>query len=141
MQVNAIEEGFVRSFVRRDRRARILEQLASPAKRRKLHKRLAHTFIWDLDPRYAYRAEDASILTRAWDARDAYGKDPHVHVICDRSELDGKALPLSEVTRSLPCFGVVIIFGPEHLAHYHTEDPGPDWVLLRTSPARRAGRT
>ena len=125
-----VEERFVRSFIRRDRRNRILEQLASPRKRRKLHHRLAHTFIWDLDSRYAYRSEDASILSRAWDAMEAYGKDPVVHVICQDSKLDGQALPLSEVTSLQPSFGAVIIFGPEHLAHYLSEDPAQPTLPL-----------
>ena len=52
--MNTIEETFVKTFIKRDRRQSWLQRLAAPKTRAKHVHRLAHTLDRELDERYMY---------------------------------------------------------------------------------------
>ncbi|HEX7862034.1 MAG TPA: hypothetical protein VF773_17000 [Verrucomicrobiae bacterium] len=126
------ETELISSFVVPEKRARYLELLAKPKRRREILDRLNHCF--DIMPQFATTsnwrlASELERLLRAKGAGDI------AHVIADNSELDGLDLPLFEALDGVLShqFGSVVSCIPGRLAFYKKEAPGDAFILERKS--------
>jgi hypothetical protein len=126
------EAGFVNSFMVRERRARALELLSSPAKRIKLLDRLDHRP--DLDVRYCEAIPPASDSPADIDRLlRGYGAPDKAYVLSSSRTLDGKVLGLRGALDEIVGHGMgsVISCIPGQLAYYEGESAGDRCILRR----------
>lgn len=126
------EEAFVKAFLTSEKRARFLQFLANPRRRKEILDKLNH----DLP----YMREFASTVPGHQDFPEelekllkAKGAGPTCHVIADGLKADGRELPLREAL-NLVClhpFGAVLSCVPGQLAYYKPEAPEAGILLER----------
>ena len=124
------ETAFVSAFVVPEKRARYLEFLAKPKRRRELLDRLNHFF--DFVPQFATVTGSRSAAELEHFLR-AKGAGDTAHIIADSSDLDGLDLELGKAldgALSHP-FGSVVSCIPGRLAFYKQEAPGEAFILER----------
>jgi hypothetical protein len=127
------EEALIRSFVRPERRARLLELLQSPNRRAKLRAGLAH--FQDLDIRYAVRVPAAKQGVRDIEAMlRERGAPDTCYVLSESSELDARELPLKSALEQVVGRGMGTFLSciPGKLGYFESEDIGERYVLHRT---------
>ena len=129
------EVAFCTVFIRREKRRRYRDLLASPKRRREVLDLLNHgadiaRSLARLVPAHQRSAADVELLLRA------RGAGTTCHVITDGLEIDGEKAPLRQalVEAEGHRFGVVLSCIPGQLAFYKEEAPG-DWFLLERRPA------
>lgn len=129
------EEAFVKAFLRSEKRARFLEYLGNPKRRREALVQLNHAlpylpeFATEVPAEQDFPEELEKLLK-------ARGAGPTCHVLAAGLRADGRELPLREAL-NLIClqeFGAVLACLPGHLAYYRPEAPRPGILLQR--PAR-----
>lgn len=126
------EEAFAKAFLTSGKRARFVQLLADPKRRKEILPCLDH----DLH----YMPGFATEAPRAQDFPDALekllmakGAGPTCHVIAHGLKADGRELPLGEALR-LICmseFGAILSCLPGRLAYYRPEAPRPGILLER----------
>ncbi len=126
------EEAFVKAFLTSEKRARFIQFLSTPKRRKEILNRLSH----DLP----YLPDFATEVPGAQDFPDelekllkAKGAGPSCHVIADGLKADGRDLPLSEAL-NLICMhelGAVLSCVPGRLAYYKPASPGGGIILER----------
>lgn len=131
-----VEEATVRAFVLPERRQRWVTLLASPAGRRKVTERLAHSPDHDL--RYAAQltAEEQKARSILATLRER-GAPAVCHVISE-GDLDGQDLALSDALDRVvgAGTGTLLICVPGELAYYEGEEQGDRYILHRHPVAR-----
>lgn len=124
------EEAFAKAFITSEKRARFIQFLAAPKRRKEMLERLNH----DLP----YLSKYAIEVPGEQDFPDgletllrAKGAGPTCHVIADRLKADGRELPLLEALNQvcLHEFGAILSCVPGRLAYYKPESPGPGIIL------------
>lgn len=126
------EEAFVKAFLTSEKRARFLQFLANPRRRKEILVKLNH----DLP----YMPEFASTVPGHQDFPEelekllrAKGAGPTCHVLADGLKADGRELPLRGAL-NLVClhpFGAILSCIPGRLAYYKPEAPGAGILLER----------
>ncbi len=126
------EEAFVKAFLTSEKRARFLQFLANPRRRKEILDKLNH----DLP----YMPEFAATVPSQQDFPEELekllktkGAGPSCHVIADSLKADGRDLPLREAL-NLIClhpFGAILCCVPGRLAYYRPEAPGAGILLER----------
>jgi len=130
--VLSAEEAFVKAFLTSEKRARFLQFLANPRRRKEILDKLNH----DLP----YMPEFAAMVPGHQDFPEelekllkAKGAGPACHVIANGLKADGRELPLREAL-NLIClhpFGAILSCVPGRLAYYKPEAPGAGILLER----------
>jgi len=130
--VLSAEEAFVKAFLTSEKRARFLQFLANPRRRKEILDKLNH----DLP----FMPEFASTVPGHQDFPEelekllqAKGAGPICHVIADGLKADGRDLPLREAL-NLVClhpFGAILSCVPGRLAYYKPEAPEAGILLER----------
>jgi len=126
------EEAFIRSFVVKQRRDRLIEFLANRKQRRKATATLAH--FRDLDPRFVVRLssgeQNPESIARALRQR---GAADTCHVISESAELDGKRLTLEVALEQIvgQGRGTLLSCVPGALGYFEGEEPGDRCILAR----------
>lgn len=126
------EEAFAKAFIASEKRARFIQFLANPKRRKEMLNRLNHHLPYL--PGFAIEVpgnqdfpEELEKLLRA------KGAGPSCHVIADGLKADGRELPLREAL-DLIClheFGAILSCLRGRLAYYKPESPGHGIILER----------
>ena len=125
-------EAFVRSFIVPRKRARLIELLANPKRRRDVRRTLPH--FRDLDPRWIIPIRsgehDAQSIERAL---RRLGARDFCHVISEDRVIDGQQLPLTVALHTVVSSftGSLLSRVPGVLAYYEGEDLGANCILFR----------
>ncbi len=126
------EEAFVKAFLTSEKRARFLQFLANPRRRKEILDKLNHdlpympTFATAVPGHQDFPEELEKLLK-------AKGAGATCHVIADGLKADGRDLPLREAL-NLIClhpFGAILSCVPGRLAYYKPEAPGAGILLER----------
>ena len=126
------EEAFVKAFLTSEKRARFLQFLANPRRRKEILDKLNHdlpympTFATAVPGHQDFPEELEKLLK-------AKGAGATCHVIADGLKADGRDLPLREAL-NLIClhpFGAILCCVPGRLAYYRPEAPGAGILLER----------
>lgn len=126
------EEAFARAFLPSEKRARFIQQLTDPKKRREMLERLNRDlpympgFATEVPGSQDFPSELEKLL-RAKGAGDA------CYVLADGLKADGRELPLREAL-NLVCLherGAILSCLPGRLAYYKPESPRPGLILER----------
>jgi hypothetical protein len=137
------EEALIRAFITPEKRARYLDKLASPKKRRKfIAERLYH--MGDLDPRYARKLEPGMPLVPFEERHDAHiettydvlrgrGAPANCHVISTNDDLDGHEMDLLSALRAIVGRqdGTLISCVPGRLGYFEGEGYNERFILER----------
>jgi hypothetical protein len=130
------EETLINAFVRSAKRARFIELLGNPKRRRRCLDDLYH--FKDLDPRYLISIppgeQHAKNIAALLAAR---GAPSFCHVISTDAELDGRDLVLVDVLEQIVGFGegTLISYIPGRLGYFEGEDHR---FILERSVAQQA---
>ena len=128
--MNEHEAAFVQSFIVPRKRARYLELLSSPKRRRKILERLNHSLDLDWD----FATPDDSATPEMLEASlKKKGARASCYIVAACTPLDGAILPLTkgvEVAFLHP-FGIVLSCIPGKLAYYKPESPESGAVLCK----------
>ena len=134
MKLSPHEEGFVETFVSRDRRDRVRGQLRNHKRRRKYLDRLNHTP--DLDDRFLYKvpppqqhvSEILALLRKR-------GAPESCFAISGPDGLDRTELPLEEALSAVVGRGIGTVLSclPGRLAYYEGEDAGERYILEKAA--------
>lgn len=126
------EEAFVKAFLTSEKRARFLQFLANPRRRKEI--------LAKLNRDLPFMREFASTVPGDQDFPEelekllqAKGAGPTCHVIADGLKADGRELPLREAL-NLVClhpFGAILSCVPGRLAYYKPEAPEAGILLER----------
>ena len=126
------EEAFAKAFLPSEKRARFIQYLANPKRRKEMLARLNHQL--------PYLEAHATELPGALDFPEALetllrgkGAGDTCHVTADGLKADGRVLPLREALH-LVClhpFGAILSCIPGRLAYYKPEAPAPGILLER----------
>lgn len=129
------EEAFAKAFITSEKRARFVQFLAEPKRRREMLDRLNR----DLP----YMPGFATAVPSQQDFPDelekllkAKGAGPTCYVIAAGLKADGRELPLREALH-LICmneYGAILSCLPGRLAYYKPESPRPGLILERQQP-------
>lgn len=129
------EEAFAKAFLPSEKRARFIQLLAQPKRRKEI--------LSQLNRRLPYLSEFATEVPSAQDFPDELekllttkGAGPTCHVIADGLKADGRELPLREALR-LICMhgpGAILSCLPGRLAYYKPASPGLGILLERSRP-------
>jgi len=120
------EEVFVKTFISRDRRERWLTFLSDKKSRSKLFRKLSHSLLTDLDPRFVYYKDNpppeiALQVQRTLNEWKKTNPKQLCHVIA-HGEMDKQEMSLKNAETGYELsFGAIIIVIPDKLAYYHTE--------------------
>ena len=126
------EEAFAKAFLPSEKRARFIQHLADPKKRREMLERLSDGlpympgFATEVPSKQDFPSELEKLL-------QAKGAGPSCHVIADGLKADGRELPLREAL-NLVCMhelGAILSCLPGHLAYYKPESPRAGLILER----------
>lgn len=126
------EEAFVKAFLTSEKRARFLQFLANPRRRKEILVKLNHdlpcmpAFATPVPGHQDFPEELEKLLK-------AKGAGPTCHVIADGLKADGRELPLREAL-NLVClhpFGAILSCVPGRLAYYKPEAPEAGILLER----------
>lgn len=126
------EEAFVKAFLLSEKRARFLEYLGNPKRRREALVKLNHAlpylpeFATEVPAEQDFPEELEKLLK-------ARGAGPTCHVLAGGLKADGRELPLREAL-NLIClheFGALLSCLPGRLAYYRPEAPRPGILLER----------
>jgi hypothetical protein len=126
------ETAFVTAFVVRTKRARLVEFLRSPKRRRKVLDSLYH--FRDLDPRFLVEIPPSDQHAEAIAALLAQrGAPSQCHVVSTDRELDGRDLPLVEALSRIVGFGqgALVSCVPGRLGYFEGEWPKDRYILDR----------
>lgn len=133
------EREFVKAFLVSGKRARWIQFLSDPKRRREVLGRLDHHLPLlpgigtEVPPERDFPTE-LELLLRS------RGAGPTCHVLVDGLRIDGRELPLAQALREI-CLhpgGAVLSCLPGRLAYYKPASPGCG-ILLERPPALRAG--
>lgn len=126
------EEAFAKAFLPSEKRARFIQHLADPKKRREMLERLSDGlpympgFATEVPGEQDFPSELEKLLK-------AKGSGPTCHVIADGLKADGRELPLREAL-NLICMherGAILSCLPGRLAYYKPESPRAGLILER----------
>lgn len=126
------EEAFAKAFIISAKRARFLQFLANPKRRKEMLQRLSHglpyiqTLAWVVPVAQDFPDELEKLLR-------ARGAGPTCHVISDGLSIDGKGVPLREALFAI-CMhgpGAILCCVAGRLAYYKPESPGQGVILER----------
>jgi hypothetical protein len=126
------EEAFAKAFLPSEKRARFIQHLADPRKRREMLERLNRDlpympgFAMEVPGSQDFPSELEKLLR-------AKGAGPTCHVLADGLKADGRELPLREAL-NLVCLherGAILSCLPGRLAYYKPESPRPGLILER----------
>ncbi|MBK9796338.1 MAG: hypothetical protein IPP58_07545 [Holophagaceae bacterium] len=129
------EEAFAKSFLPSEKRARFIQSLAQPRKRKEL--------LSQLNRHLPYLPAYATELPGEQDFPDALeklllgrGAGPTCHVLGEGLKADGRELPLREALLQvcLQRSGAILSCLPGRLAYYRPEAPAPGILLERIQP-------
>ena len=129
------EELLARAFIAPSRRARWLEGLPVPKRRKKLLGTLAHNA--PLDTRYAHRIPDSDqngyLILRALQKK---GAPQDCYLLSEWLEYDARAMSLEQALSSIigQGMGTIISCLPGRLAYYEAEDMKERYILERCTP-------
>lgn len=126
------EAAFAKAFLPSEKRARFIQQLADPRRRKEMLDQLNH--------RLTYQEAHATRLPGELDFPEplerllrAKGAGDTCHVTADGLKADGRLLPLGEALH-LVCmheFGAILSCIPGRLAYYKPESPAPGILFER----------
>ncbi len=129
------EEAFAKAFLPSEKRARFIQLLAQPKRRREM--------LAQLDRHLPYLAAFATVLPGEQDFPDqlerllsSKGAGLICHVIAEGLKADGRELPLREALLQV-CMqrsGAILSCLPGRLAYYRPESPAPGILLERLQP-------
>jgi hypothetical protein len=129
------EEAFAKAFLPSEKRARFIQLLAQPRRRKEM--------LVQLNGHLPYLPDFATVVPGEQDFPDelekllrAKGAGSTCHVIVNGLKADGRELPLREALM-LICmhrFGAILSCLPGRLAYYKPESPAPGIILERPSP-------
>ena len=129
------EAAFAKAFLPSEKRARFVQILAQPKRRKEM--------LTQLNGHLPYLPAFAMTVPGEQDFPDALvallaakGAGPTCHVIVDGLKADGRELPLREALM-LICLhrsGAILSCLPGRLAYYKPESPAPGIILERSSP-------
>jgi hypothetical protein len=126
------EAAFAKAFIVSEKRARFIQFLADPKRRKEMLQRLSHglpyirTLAWAVPGAQDFPDELERLLR-------AKGAGPNCHVISDGLPIDGKVVPLGEALFAI-CMhgaGAILCCVPGRLAYYKPESPGQGIILER----------
>lgn len=126
------EAALIRAFVVPGKRARLVELLSKPKRRRDVLRALAH--FGDLDPRFqlpiAPSEQSADAIERLLRQR---GARDECYVLSEDASLDAQTLSLGDALRSIVAHGMgsLISCVPGRLGYYEGENRGDRWLLER----------
>lgn len=129
------EEVFAKAFITSEKRARFIQFLADPKRRKEMLDRLNRDlpympgFATEVPGTHDFPDELEKLLK-------AKGAGPTCYVIADGLKADGRELPLREALH-LICMnehGAILSCVPGRLAYYKPESPGPGLILERHQP-------
>ena len=128
------EEAFAKSFIASEKRARFIQFLADPRRRKEMLDRLSRNlpYISALASEVPSRQDFPEELERLLRARG-----PTCYVLSDGLKLDRKEVPLREALDQV-CMhagGAILCCLPGTLAYYKPESPGPGIVLEKPRPS------
>jgi hypothetical protein len=126
------EEAFAKAFITSEKRARFIQYLAQPKRRKEMLERISEHL--------PYQAEFAATVPGSQDFPQelekllkAKGAGATCHVIADGLKADGRELPLGEALK-LVCLhagGAILCCLPGQLAYYKPQSPGSGVILER----------
>jgi hypothetical protein len=129
------EAAFAKAFLPSEKRARFIQILAQPKRRKEM--------LAQLNGHLPYLAAYATAVPGEQDFPDALvkllrakGAGPTCHVTVDGLKADGRELPLREALM-LICLhrsGAILSCLPGRLAYYKPESPAPGIILERLAP-------
>ena len=129
------EEAFAKAFLPTEKRARFIQLLAQPRRRKEM--------LSQLNRHLPYLADFATEVPGEQDFPDelaklllAKGAGPTCHVIAEGLKSDGRELPLREALLQI-CMqrsGAILCCLPGRLAYYKPESPAPGILLERSQP-------
>ena len=129
------EAAFAKAFLPSEKRARFIQVLAQPRRRKEM--------LLQLNGRLPYLPAFATAVPGEQDFPDALekllrakGAGPTCHVIVDGLKADGRELPLREAL-TLICMhrsGAILSCLPGRLAYYKPESPASGIILERPAP-------
>jgi len=130
--VLSAEEAFVKAFLTSEKRARFLQFLANPRRRKEILDKLNHDlpFMREFASTVPGHQDFPEELEKLLQAK---GAEPTCHVIADGLKADGRELPLREAL-NLVClhpFGAILSCVPGRLAYYKPEAPEAGILLER----------
>ena len=129
------EEAFAKAFLPSEKRARFIQLLAQPRRRKEMlsqlnrHLPYLSDFATEVPGEQDFPDELAKLLL-------AKGAGPTCHVIAEGLKSDGRELPLREalVQICLQGSGAILSCLPGRLAYYKPESPAPGILLERSQP-------
>jgi len=127
------EEAFTKAFILSEKRARFIQGLSDPKKRKEALERMSRAL--PVIPEFASEVPCAQDFPEELEKLlRAKGAGPSCHVIADGLKADGRELPLREAL-DLICLhdcGAILSCLPGRLAYYKPESPGAGIVLERS---------
>lgn len=129
------EEAFAKAFIPSEKRARFIQYLADPKRRKEMLDRLNGDlpympgFATAVPGHQDFPLELEKLLL-------AKGAGHTCYVIADGLKADGRELPLREAL-NLICmseYGAILSCVPGRLAYYKPESPGPGLIFERHQP-------
>jgi hypothetical protein len=126
MALHPAEEATIQAFIAPERRARYLQKLADPRKRKRFLNRLNH--YHDFDARFATQVHNMTVAEL-----QSRGAPDRCYLISDSTELDGLELPLAEALQETGFhgWGTIICCIPGRLAYYRGEHGERENILVR----------
>ena len=126
------EEAFAKAFIASEKRARFLQFLGDPKRRKEMLGRLGHNLPYihacaTVVPGRQDFPGELEVLLKA------KGAGPTCHVISDGLKLDGRTVPLREALDGI-CLhgsGAILCCLPGQLAYYKPDSPGQGVILER----------
>jgi hypothetical protein len=131
-------ELFILSFVAQVRRERWRTLIGSKNGRKRLVATFAHGF--DFDPRWATNLGRTATTESIVELLQKKGAGATCYVLSQDSEIDGATLPLGEAVETVlhAGFGTYLIFNPERLAFFESEEIGNHFILERPADKTNA---
>ncbi|HJU84727.1 MAG TPA: hypothetical protein VJ600_10985 [Holophagaceae bacterium] len=126
------EEAFAKAFLPSEKRARFIQYLANPKRRREILSRLDHDLPYL--PAFATEVPGEQDFPQALEQLlMAKGAGPTCHLITQGLKADGTELPLQEALRQVCLHGSGAILSciPGRLAYYRPEPPAQGILLER----------
>lgn len=129
------EEAFAKAFIASEKRARFIQLLANPRRRKEMLARLNHNlpYIHSLATEVEGRLDFPDELENLLKAK---GAGPTCYVIADGLKIDGREIPLRDALNQVCMheFGAILCCRPGSLAYYKPESPGPGVILEKPQP-------
>lgn len=123
---------FTTTFIRREKRDRWKEFLASPKNRNKIVETLNH--FRDLDERYLVAIPQEQREPEALSKMlHRLGAPEACHLISSADVLDGKTLPLLEALQRISSegWGTLLLCLPDSLGYFYDEEGQNQWILKK----------